>query len=95
MIADIIVDMEQHVRDGHVYLVEVELPWHDENAEPSYGAISYDLYLIATSSHQASYIASCLYPAADGIFVNDEPITQYQYAARRNRSILQGSQGDD
>lgn len=88
MIADIIVDLEDHIRNGNVYLVELEMSWVDDKAEPDNGCINYHLYLIATSHAQASYLASCLYPNADGIYVHDEPITEFEYASRRNRSIL-------
>ena len=88
MTADIIVDLEDHVRNGNVYLVEVDMSWVDDKAEPDHGFINYDLYLVATSSAQASYLASCLYPNADGLHVNDKPITEFEYASRRNRSIL-------
>lgn len=86
MIADIIHDFDWHLDHGNVYLVEVELPWDDENAEPSHSTIDYAVYLIANSAAQAHYIANTMYPDALSYSWYDDPINREQYAARRDIS---------
>jgi hypothetical protein len=83
MIADIIVDFENHLDHGNVYLVEIEMPLQDAPDDvPS--SIRYHLYVTAHTPHQAKYIAHCMYPDADGYFSSDDPVTREEYAARRN-----------
>lgn len=87
MIADLVIDFEHHLKRGAVYLVEVELPWQDAPDEaPS--SITADVYVVAVNHDQAQYIVSTMYPDYASISVHHEPITEYEYAARRNRSIL-------
>jgi len=87
MMSDLVIDFESHLKHGSVYLVEVELPWQDHPDEaPS--TIFTDVYVIAISFDQAQYIVSTMYPDYESISVNHEPITEFEYAARRNRSIL-------
>lgn len=87
MMSDLIVDFDNSLRNGHVYLVEVELPWQDAPDEaPS--SITADVYVVAANYYQAQYIVQSMYPDASGMSVNEEPITEYEYAARRNRSML-------
>lgn len=87
MMSDLVVDFENHLKHGSVYLVEVELPWQDAPDEaPS--TITADVYVIAKNSDQAQYIVSTIYPDYESISVYNEPITEFEYAARRNRSIL-------
>ena len=95
MIADVSVDFETHLKNGNVYLVELELPWEDDNAEPSSGCINYDVFLIAKSGAQAHYIATTLYPDALSYVYSDEPIDEYTYVSRRNRSLLQRTSRDN
>lgn len=87
MMSDLIIDFENHLKNGHVYLVEVELPWQDAPDEaPS--SITADVYVIAVNQDQAQYIVSTMYPDYASISAHHEPITEFEYAARRNRSIL-------
>ena len=87
MIADMIVDFESHLNHGRVWLVSVQLPMQDAPDDvPDF--LDVDLYVIADSQHQAQYLASCMYPDNIGCRINDEPVTEVQYAARRNRSIF-------
>ena len=87
MMSDLIVDFDTSLRTGHVYLVEIELPWLDQPDEaPS--SMTADVYVIATSWFQAQYIAQTMYPDASDVSVHETPVTEYEYAARRNRSIL-------
>lgn len=87
MMSDMIVDFESSLRTGHVYLVEVEMPLQDSPDDvPS--SITADVYVVAASWYQAQYIVQTMYPDALGASVHEEPISEYEYAARRNRSML-------
>jgi len=87
MTADIIVDFDTHLHNGRVYLVELELPYQDENEEES-SVMKVDYYVISNNSIQAMYFANTDYPDAVGVFVHEDPITPEQYATRGNRGIL-------
>ena len=87
MTADLIVDFDNHLKHGSVYLVEFELEWQD-HPDDAPNTITVDDYFIAPNPDLAQYIITTLYPECIGIFVHEEPITEYAYAARRNRSIL-------
>ena len=89
MIADIIHDFEAHLSNGNVYLVEVEMGWEDEDSEPGHGTINYDVFLIANSGAQAHYIANTMYPDALSYAYSEDPIDEFTYVSRRNRSLLQ------
>lgn len=85
--SDLIIDFDNHIKNHKVYLVKVIMPLQDApNDVPS--SITADVYVVANSSHQAVYIARCMYPDSLGEDTNDKPITEFEYAARRNRSIL-------
>lgn len=87
MIADLIVDFDTHIKQGRVYLVEVELEIPDAPDDvPS--SITADVYVIATHHTLATYIVSQMYPDALSLSCSTESIGEYEYAARRNRSIL-------
>jgi hypothetical protein len=87
MISDLIIDFDNHLKTGRVYLVELELELQDAPDDvPS--SITADVYVVANSYYQAQYIANTMYPDVLSISVHETPITEYEYAARRNRSIL-------
>jgi hypothetical protein len=87
MMSDMIIDFDAHLKNNQVYLAEVYLPLQDAPEDVPH-CITADVYVVANSSHQALYIAHCMYPDNDGVTVDDEPVTEYEYAARRNRGIL-------
>ena len=87
MMSDLIVDFDNHLKHGHVYLVELDLEWQD-HPDDTPGSITVDVYLIAPNPDLAQYIATTIYPECTSISVHEEPITEYAYAARRNRGIL-------
>lgn len=91
MIADIIHDFDWHLDHGNVYLVELDLTWEDEDAEPHHGVINYDVYITASSGAQAHYIANTMYPDASSYVWSEDPITRAEYVSRRNRSNIQES----
>lgn len=87
MMSDIIVDFESHLRSGHAYLVETELEMLDSPDDVPSSIIA-DVYVVANDSHHAEFIVKCMYPDAISFITSSEPITEYEYAARRNRGIL-------
>jgi hypothetical protein len=87
MMSDLIVDLDNHLKHGHVYLVELETEWQDHPDEAP-GSITVDVYVIASNWHLAQHIAASMYPDAINLYTHEDPITEYAYAARRNRGIL-------
>jgi len=85
--SDLIVDFESHLRCGYVYMAEIELEMQD-SPDDAPSSMSADVYVVAQNHHQAQYIVLSMYPDALSIYVIATPITEYEYAARRNRSIL-------
>jgi hypothetical protein len=87
MIADLIIDFDNHLKHNKVYLVELELPLQDA-PEDVPNSITADVYVIANNYYQAQYIANTMYPDISGVSVHEDPITEQEYATRRNRSLL-------
>lgn len=85
--SDIVIDFESHLKNGRVYLVEIETGLQDAPDDTPY-SILIDMYVIANSYYMAQFIANSIYPDVEGIHVHEDPVTEYAYAARRNRSIL-------
>lgn len=87
MMSDLVIDFDNHLKHGRVYLVEIEVEYQDAPDDvPS--TITIDMYMVANSYYMAQYIANSMYPEVLSIHVHEDPITEYAYAARRNRSIL-------
>jgi len=87
MIADVVIDFDNHLKHGRVYLVELQVAYQDA-PDDAPSSIDIDIYVVATSHYMAQYIAHTMYPDVMSIHVHEEPITEYGYAARRNRGIL-------
>lgn len=85
--SDIIIDFETHLKNGRVYLVEIETGLQDAPDDAT-STILIDMYVIANSYYMAQFIANSIYTDVEGIYVHEYPIDEYAYAARRNRSIL-------
>ena len=73
MSSDVIVGWSQHLKNGNVWKVEVELPMQDTPGDDIY-YYSVDLYVVAPNSSLAQYIATTMYPDFESICVNDEPV---------------------
>jgi|694.fasta_scaffold14405_31 hypothetical protein len=87
MIADLVIDFESHLKHNKVWLVQIDLPLQDAPEDvPS--SITADVYVIASNRNQAVYIAQSMYPDCFDTCIGERPVTEYEYAARRNRSIL-------
>ena len=73
MSSDVIVSWNQHLKNGNVWKVEIELPMQDTPGDDIY-YYSVDLYVVAPNSSLAQYIATTMYPDFESICVNDEPV---------------------
>ena len=85
--SDLVIDFDNQLKNNKVYLVEVYLPLQD-SPDDAPNCITADVYVVANNAHQAQYIVQCMYPDNDGTTTSGDPVTEYEYAARRNRSIL-------
>jgi hypothetical protein len=87
MTADVIHDLDSHLDSGHVWRLELEQEWQDDQAEPPNG-----VYTVCNSRHRtkseslAMYIAHTLYPDISFITMTDQPCTRDNYVSSRDRS---------
>jgi len=70
---DMIVSWEQHLENGNVWKVEVELAMQGGETDEQL-AYNVEVYVVAPTQALAQYIVATMYPDYEGIFVNDEPI---------------------
>jgi hypothetical protein len=70
---DMIVGWEQHLKNGNVWKVNVELPIQDV---PDGDILHYnvDVYVVAPTQELAQYIVATMYPDYESISVDDEPV---------------------
>lgn len=74
MSSDVTVGWNQHIKNGNVWKVEIELPMQDTPGDDIY-YYSVDLYVVAPNSNLAQYIATTMYPDYESICVDDEPVS--------------------
>ena len=69
---DMIVGWEQHLKNGNLWKVNVELPIQDV---PDGDILYYnvDVYVVSPTQALAQYIVSTMYPDYESISVDDEP----------------------
>ena len=70
---DMIVSWDQHLENGNVWKVEVELAMQGGETDEQL-AYNVEVYVVAPTQALAQYIVATMYPDYEGIFVNDEPI---------------------
>ena len=70
---DMIVSWEQHLENGNVWKVEVELAMQGGETDEQL-AYNVEIYVVAPTQALAQYIVATMYPDYEGIFVNDEPV---------------------
>lgn len=87
MTADLIIDFDNHLKHGNVWLVQLELPLQDAPDDVPSCIITH-VYVVAKNYYQAQYIANSMYPDCIGMSIHQDPVSEFDYAARRNRSIL-------
>ena len=68
-----IVGWEQHLKNGNVWKVNVELPIQDV---PDGDILHYnvDVYVVAPTQELAQYIVATMYPEHASIIIDDEPV---------------------
>jgi len=74
MSSEVIVGWNQHLKNGNVWKVQVELPMQDTPGDDIY-YYSVDLYVVAPNYNLAQYIATTMYPEYDSICVDDNPVS--------------------
>jgi hypothetical protein len=65
------VSWEQHLKNGNVWRVEVELSMQD--TPDDFHIYNVEVYVVAPTVTLAQYIVATMYPDYEGIFVDDEP----------------------
>ena len=73
MKSDMIVSWEQHLKNGNVWRVNLELPMQDTPGDDIL-FYSVDVYIIAPTQALAQYIVSTMYPDYLSLCIDDEPI---------------------
>jgi len=68
---DMTVSWEQHLKNGNVWRVEVELAMQD--TPDDFYTYNVEVYVVAPTVTLAQYIVATMYPDYEGIFVDDEP----------------------
>jgi hypothetical protein len=69
---DMIVSWDQHLKNGNVWRVNLELSMQDVGEEKNFYSV--DVYVVAPNSHLAQYIATTMYPDYESLCVDDEPV---------------------
>ena len=71
---DMIVGWDQHLKSGHVWRIEIELPMQDQlKDEPNFLSVAVDV--VAPNRDLACYIVSAMYPDYESMCSSDEPVT--------------------
>ena len=73
MQSDMIVSWDQHLENGNVWKVEVELAMQGGETDEQI-VYNVEVYVVAPTAALAQYIVATMYPDYEGIFVNDEPV---------------------
>ena len=68
---DVTVPWDQHLKNGNVWRVEVELSMQD--TPDDFHIYNVEVYVVAPTVTLAQYIVATMYPDYEGIFVDDEP----------------------
>jgi len=72
MNCDLVVSWDQHLKNGNVWRVEVELPMQDGPLDnPTYYTVCVDV--VAPNLDLAQYIATTMYPDHTSICIDDKP----------------------
>jgi hypothetical protein len=72
MAPDIVFSWQQHLKNGNVWRVEVELSMQD--TPDDFHIYNVEVYVVAPTVTLAQYIVATMYPDYEGIFVDDEPV---------------------
>jgi len=69
---DMIVGWEQHLKNGNVWKVNLELSMQDVGDEKNFYSV--DVYVVASNSHLAQYIVTTMYPDYESLSVDEQPV---------------------
>jgi len=69
---DVTVSWEQHLKNGNVWRVNIELPMQDTPGDDIL-FYSVDVYIVAPTQALAQYIVSAMYPDYLSLCIDDEP----------------------
>ncbi len=72
MKSDVTVSWDQHLKNGNVWRVEVELTMQGGETDEQL-PYNVEVYVVAPTVTLAQYIVATMYPDYEGIFVDDEP----------------------
>ena len=71
---DLVVSWNEHLKNGNVWRVEVELPMQDSPLDnPTYYTVCVDV--VAPTQSLAQYIVATMYPEYASLSVSDEPLS--------------------
>ena len=70
---DVTVSWEQHLKNGNVWRVNIELPMQDTPGDDIL-FYSVDVYIVAPTQALAKYIVSAMYPDYLSLCIDDEPV---------------------
>ena len=68
---DMTISWGQHLKNGNVWRVEVELSMQETPGD--FHTYNVEVYVVATTQELAQYIVATMYPDYEGIFIDDEP----------------------
>ena len=69
---DMIIGWKEHLKNGNVWKVNIELSMQGgDNDEQLFYTV--DVYVVAPTQALAQYIVATMYPDYEGIFIDDEP----------------------
>ena len=68
---DMTISWGQHLKNGNVWRVEVELSMQDTPGD--FCIYTVEVYVVATTQELAQYIVATMYPDYESISVDDEP----------------------
>ena len=70
---DMVISWKEHIKNGNVWKVNIELPMQDTPGDDIL-FYSVDVYIVAPTQALAQYIVSTMYPDYLSLSIDDEPI---------------------
>jgi len=70
---DMTIGWEQHLKNGNVWQVEVELAMQDSDSDEQH-VYTVEVYVVAPTQALAQYIVATMYPEYESVLIDDEPV---------------------
>ena len=70
---DVSIGWEQHLKNGDVWRVEVELAMQDTPGDEQH-VYTVEVFVVAPTQALAQYIIATMYPDYEALFIDDEPV---------------------